>query len=124
MKVSARFPFSAYIMADGPDALSPVTDFTYKRVQVRVEFDGENPLEVRGEPPTHFRRLTGLRIEVTGDEVLKRLVNGDNRWPLLDQLVDIANRVMVAIRNFGLVAHLEPLRVSEPEVDRWLRVLR
>ncbi len=53
------------------------------------------------EPPTHFRRLNGLRIEVTGGDVLKRLVESNDGWPLLNQLVDVANRVLLAIRNLG-----------------------
>jgi hypothetical protein len=56
--------------------------------------------------------------------VLKRLAENNAGWPLLNLLVDIANRVLMTIRDFGTVAHLEPLRVPESEADRWLRTLR
>lgn len=56
--------------------------------------------------------------------MLKRLAEDNAGWPLLNLVVDIANRVLMTIRNVGTVAHLEPLRVPESEADRWLRTLR
>jgi hypothetical protein len=123
MKVRATVPFRAYLKGQDPDSLSPSMEFTHKGMQVQLEFSADDVLQLPGELSEYFRRLHGLRLLMTGDEKLQQLASAENGWPLLNLIVRVANRVALAIRNFGRVAHVAPLRVSEAETDRWLRAL-
>lgn len=124
MEVRATIPIRAYLIAATPEDLAPTTQFVHKRLTVGVRFDGDEPADLPGPPVQHFRRLHSMEIRVGGDDKLKQLVDSEDGWPLLNLTVGAANRVMTAVRNFGQVAHLQPLRVSPDETDRWLRALR
>jgi hypothetical protein len=124
MKLRASVPFSAYLESENPADLFPSTDFRHKDMAVRISFFGDDPLQLQGGALKHFRRLRGFQVEVQGDVALRELTKRPDGWPLLKLIADISNRVLGSIRNFGTVAHLEPLRVSANATDRWLRVLQ
>jgi hypothetical protein len=122
MKLRATIPLSAYVTAEHPDDLSPTTAFAFRDVQVHVEFLGDPSLELPGPPGSHFTRLRGMRIELTGGERLQTLLSPEKGEALLKVLVKVTNRILSAIRNFGTVAHVQPIKV-DADTDAWLRAL-
>jgi CTP:molybdopterin cytidylyltransferase MocA len=108
MKLRASIPLAAYLNAGRVEDLSPTIVFKFKKLQVHAEFVGNDPLDLPGPPVVHFRRLRGMKIELTGDEGLKTLLATDKSEALLQVVVKVTNRVLLAIRNFGTVAHLQP----------------
>ena len=123
MKLRASIPFRAYLEGDNPADLAVSTEFRHKDLSVRIAFVGDEPLALPAEPVKHVRRLRGFDIEVDGDETLKALAGEGDGWALLKLIADISNRVLTGVRNFGIVAHVEPLRASRDFTDQWLRVL-
>jgi hypothetical protein len=124
MKLRASIPFAAFLEGEQTADLSPSTEFRYKGATVAVSFGGDDRINLTSKPETYFRRLRVLRIEIEeGESRLRVLAEAGNGWPLLKFLAGASNRVLRSARNFGMVAHLEELRVSDEESDRWLRAL-
>jgi hypothetical protein len=123
MKVRATIPLQTYVNAERAEDLSPTTVFEFKNLQVRVELIGDEALALPGPPVSHFRRVRSLNIELDGDQGLKALLAADKGYELLQVIVKIANRVLLAIRNYGTVAHVQPLKVAADRTDEWLRRL-
>src|SRR4051812_6514753 len=111
MKLRASVPISAYLNGERAEELSPTATFDFKKLQVHVQFLGDEPLDLPGPSAVHFfRRLRGVQIEISGDEGVLGLLAPDKGEALLQVVVKITNRILLAIRNFGTVAHLQPLR--------------
>jgi len=110
-------------MGEHAEDLAPTTAFEFKGLQVQVEFLGEQVLDLPGPPISHFRRLRGMRIELTGGEDLRTLLSPEKGEALLQVVVKLTNRVLVAIRNFGTVAHVQTVKVTADRTEPWLRAL-
>jgi hypothetical protein len=125
MKLRASIPLSAYLTAERTEDLSPTTTFKFKGLQVRVQFVGDEALDLPGAPVLYFRRLRGMQVELTDDDGgLQALLAAHKAEALLKVLGSVVNRILAAIRNFGTVAHVQPLKMAPERADAWFRALQ
>lgn len=130
MRLRFTVPLVAYITGPSPDSLNLTARFRTPDVSVVVTLARpplHEPLEAP-ELPAHSRyfiQSSGIRFEL--DELapaagfLRILVGEAARANLVTLLVGIANRTLIAVRNFGIVPHVSEIRPEPDEVEQLLR---
>lgn len=132
MKVSFKYPLDLYVVGPSRESLDLKTSFLQEpRYSVKLCLEGQEPLELKEGPPEtkFFRRITVLafEIECTSAELSElerfKLLVKDNkkRQELLNMLVEVINRALNNIRNFGTVTHIREVYPREDEVEVYLR---
>lgn len=129
MKIRFRVAFSAYILGPSPEVLELSTTFAHPPFKVEISITGERALSSDDLPEEerHFRRATQILFELDflpsdprSTKEWNKLLNPARRLPLIRVLASIVNRVMRAIRNYGIVVHVAEIRFDEDEVDSLL----
>lgn len=132
MKVSFKYPLDLYIVGPSRESLDLKTSFLQEpKYSVKLCLEGQEPLELKEGPPEtkFFRRNTFLTFEIecqtTDPSELERfrllVKNDQKRQELLNLLVEVINRTLDNIRNFGIVAHVREVHPREEEVEACLR---
>ena len=127
MRIRATIPFSCHVTGPTADALSPAFEFRSRGCQVSASFLGDNAIELAQpiEGPPWFRKVRALVVEIEEGEadMVTRAVTTNEAGPILAFVLKPANRVIRAIRNFGLVTHVREYRAEEFGADYWLDLL-
>ena len=127
MRIRATVPFLCYVTGATADALSPSFRFGSRNCVVTASLQGEDPLALPApaDEDPWFRKVHSLSIEI--DEVetdlVTRVVTSNDPEGIIGCLLKPANRVIRAVRNFGLVTHVREYRISEFSGDHWLDLL-
>lgn len=131
MKICFKVPFNSWLNGPSAESLNLHTFFEEKVYLVKVNIEGNDPLVLeKGSPETkHFCKTTFITFEVTlKDEAsehleeFKLLITEEaNRLKLFSLLVNIVNRMLRSIRNFGIVAHLQEIRPRNDDLEPFFR---
>src|SRR5580700_1714814 len=106
LRLRLDVPLHFFLNASDPNLLTPSLDFEHESLKVRVTVSGGPPLHVDQGDEREFRTISRCRIEIKDEspaEDLLKAVEAKRHQELVDVLLPVVNRTLLAIRNFGRV---------------------
>lgn len=135
MKITFVFPFRCFISGPSEKSLNLKASFEESGYAVELTFIPEISealqLETAPKESKYFKQTNGLRFTLISLPECNRQFNIDSleldpkmRKELLILFVEIVNKTLETIRNFGTIPYLQKIYpdFSDSEVDRHLRV--
>lgn len=125
MKVRCTLPVSIYLVGESEQSLSVSTSFEFHNLNVSVHIPPTTTLKTKPEDDKtdYFFRSEGIDLtleELSGVAYLTDMIKAKDREGLVDLLSKIANRVLLAIRNFGAVPHIREFHPASTGHDALL----
>lgn len=124
MRVRFRVPVTIYTSGSTADDTQLAGRFEQDTLRVTYGFSGAAP-SLQVPPEGKFiKQFDTLVIDIEdspGTTILAGLVAAAQRASLLQLMVDLANRVIFGVRNFGIVPHLREIRPVPGMTDQYIR---
>src|SRR5712692_2282425 len=130
MRIRIRVPLNGYFIGPNDQVVQPTTSFEHDGRQVALRFEGLGPVAAQDMPEdvryVFFTQAVALEIGepapgAGGPDVLEGLTEQGRRSDLIQFLLPAVNRVLSAIRNFGVVVHVSPVTCEPGEAEGVLR---
>jgi hypothetical protein len=131
MKVLFKYPLDQFVYVNGPtlESLNLETSFQESEYLVTVHLEGDKPLEIEEHQGIkYYRRCTSLSFEMKCQttepskiEEFKSLVKDETkRSDFVNILASVINRVLLGLRNYGTVPHIQEVHPNVHEAKTYL----